>query len=194
MFVFLGWAFSQHGTIGFSGLTHLPKVVYYSGRIRPGFAGAGFIRMRMQSRKQKRSTNILSTAVRILTVLGIAIFVLAFSTSDYSRTAGSRPNTAVINWIRFRNQRVPNMAVTYRTPTPTAIRWYGFGCFRCYAERNNADKRTYFFTDQFTAWYQILVSDWFGTETIFSIPCRRPENRCILRLPATPIRRRRQSE
>ena len=80
MFVFLGWAFSQHGTIGLVTVNGtFQKLFIILGVLGLVLLGLALFEWRLQARKQKRSTNIISTVVRILTVICIAIFGFSFN-------------------------------------------------------------------------------------------------------------------
>ena len=121
MFVFLGWAFSQHGTIGLVTVNGtFQKLFIILGVFGLALLGLALLEWRLQLRKQKRSTNILSTTVRILTVLSIAIFAFAFfyvGIIPGPLEAGQTPQLLIESGSGANG--VPNMAVAYRTPAPT---------------------------------------------------------------------------
>ena len=122
MFVFLGWAFAQHGTIGLVMVNGtFKKLFIILGVIGLVLLGLAIVEWRLQARKQKRSTNILSTVVRILTVLGIAIFAFGFfwvGIIPGPLEAGQTPQLLIESGSGANG--VPNMAVTYSTPKSTS--------------------------------------------------------------------------
>ena len=147
MFVFLGWAFAQHGTIGLVTVNGtFKKLFIILGVFGLVLLGLAILEWRLQARKQKRSTNILSTAVRILTVLGLAIFAFGFfwvGIIPGPLEAGQTPQLLIESGSG--SNGVPNMAVTYRTSKPTSdtLIW-GSDASSCHTERNNAGASTYF--------------------------------------------------
>ena len=79
MFVFVGWAFAQHGTIGLYRVNGLFKLLFIVLTVFGiGLIGLALLERRLQSRQPKRRTLLLSTTVRTGTLAGIAIFVIAF--------------------------------------------------------------------------------------------------------------------
>jgi UDP-2,3-diacylglucosamine pyrophosphatase LpxH len=122
MFVFLGWAFSQHGTIGLVMVNGtFQKLFIILGVLGLVLLGLAVLEWRLQARKQKSTTNMLSTAVRILTVLCIVIFVFGFfyvGIIPGPLEAGQTPQLLIESGSGTNG--VPNMAVTYRTPTPSS--------------------------------------------------------------------------
>ena len=80
--------------------------------------GLGLWEWRLQSRKQQRSTHILSTVVRILTVLEIAIFAFGFfyvGIIPGPLEGGQTPQLLIESGSGTNG--VPNLAVIFRTPT-----------------------------------------------------------------------------
>lgn len=104
MFVFLGWAFSQHGTIGLFRVNGtFQKLFIILGVFGLVLLGLALLERRLQSRQQKRSTHILSTSVRGMTLVGIVIFVFAFFyIGIIPRSAQWRSSTPIISRRRFR--------------------------------------------------------------------------------------------
>ena len=83
--------------------------------------GLGLWEWWLQSRKQQRSTHILSTVVRILTVLEIAIFAFGFfyvGIIPGLLEGGQTPQLLIESGSGTNG--VPNLAVTFRTPTLTS--------------------------------------------------------------------------
>jgi acid phosphatase type 7 len=127
MFVFLAWAFSQHGTIGLFRVNGtFQKLFIIMGLFGLVLLGLAFLERRLQSRQQKRSTHILSTAVRGMTLLGIVIFVFAFfyvGIIPGPMRAGETPQLLIEDGSGING--VPNLAVTFRTDTLTSntVQW-----------------------------------------------------------------------
>jgi acid phosphatase type 7 len=127
MFVFLGWAFSQHGTMG---LFHVngffQKIFIFLGVFGVVLIGLAVFERRLRSRIQARSTNILSFFVRGMTLLGIIIFVYAFfyiGIIPGPLKAGEMPQLLMEDGSGFNG--VPNLAVTFRTQalTSNTVKW-----------------------------------------------------------------------
>ena len=127
MFVFLGWAFSQHGTLG---LFHVngtfQKLFIFLGVFGVALLGLALFEKRLQSRREAHSTHILSTIVRGLTFLGIVIFVFAFfyiGMIPGPMRAGEAPQLLIEDGSGING--VPNLAVTFRTQTLTSntVKW-----------------------------------------------------------------------
>ena len=127
MFVFLAWAFSQHGTIGFFRVNGtFQKLFIILGLFGLVLLGLAFLERRLQSRQQKRSTHILSTAVRGMTLLGIVIFIFAFfyvGMIPGPMRAGETPQLLIEDGSGIYG--VPNLAVTFRTQelTSNTLQW-----------------------------------------------------------------------
>ena len=127
LFVFLTWAFSQHGTIGLFRVNGtFQKLFIIMGLFGLVLLGLAFLERRLQSRQQKRSTHILSTAVRGMTLLGIVIFVFAFfyvGIIPGPMRAGETPQLLIEDGSGING--VPNLAVTFRTQelTSNTLQW-----------------------------------------------------------------------
>jgi UDP-2,3-diacylglucosamine pyrophosphatase LpxH len=127
MFVFLGWAFSQHGTLG---LFHVngtfQKLFIILGVFGIVLLGLAFFERHLQSRREARSTHLLSAIVHGLTFLGIVIFVFAFfyiGMIPGPMRAGETPQLLIEDGSGING--VPNLAVTFRTQTLTSntVKW-----------------------------------------------------------------------
>ena len=127
MFVFLGWAFSQHGTIGLFRVNGtLQKLFIILGLFGLVLLGLALLERRLPSRLQKRSTRILSISVRGMTLLGIIIFVFAFfyvGMIPGPMRGGETPQLLVEDGSGINS--VPNLAVTFRTQaiTSNTVKW-----------------------------------------------------------------------
>ena len=127
MFVFLGWAFSQHGTIGLFRVNGTFKQLFiFLAVFGLVLLGLALFERRMQARLQKRSTHILSFFVRGFTLLGIIIFVFAFfyvGMIPGPMRAGETPQLLIEDGSGING--VPNLAVTFRTQEPTSntVQW-----------------------------------------------------------------------
>jgi UDP-2,3-diacylglucosamine pyrophosphatase LpxH len=127
MFVFLGWAFSQHGTIGLfrvNGVFHLLFIILaVFGVVLLGLA---LLEKRLLSRIQPRSTHILSSIVRVMTLLGIIIYIFAFvyiGIIPNSLRAGELPQLLIEDGSGING--VPNLAITFNTQelTNNTVKW-----------------------------------------------------------------------
>ena len=122
MFVFLGWAFAQHGTIGLFRVNGtFQKLFILLGVFGLVLLGLALLEWRLKSRQPKRSTHILSTVVRILTVLEITIFAFAFfyvGMIPGPLEAGQTPQLLIEDGSGTNG--VPNLAITFRTSTLTS--------------------------------------------------------------------------
>jgi predicted phosphodiesterase len=127
MFVFLGWAFSQHGTIGLYRVNGLFKILFmFLAVFGIALIGLALFERRLQARLQKRSTNILSFFARCMTLAGIVIFVFAFTFIGMipgPMRAGEAPQLLMEDGSGING--VPNMAVVFNTPSPTGntLKW-----------------------------------------------------------------------
>ena len=127
MFVFLGWAFSQHGTIGLFRVNGMfQKLFIILGLFSLVLLGLAFFERRLQSRQQKRSTHILSTIVHGMTLLGIVIFIFAFfyvGIIPGPMRGGESPQLLMEDGSGIHG--VPNLAVTFRTQalTSNTVQW-----------------------------------------------------------------------
>ena len=127
MFVFLGWAFSQHGTIGLFRVNGLfQKLFIILGVFGLVLLGLALLERRLQSRLQKRSTNILSTIVRGMTLLGIVIFAFAFfyiGMIPGPLKGGGSPQLLIEDGSGING--VPNLAIVFNTQKPTSniVKW-----------------------------------------------------------------------
>jgi len=127
MFVFVGWAFSQHGTIGLFRVNGtFQKLFIILGLFGLVLLGLTFLERRLQSRQQKRSTHILSFSVRGMTLVGIVIFVFAFfyvGIIPGPMRAGEAPQLLIEDGSGIND--VPNLAVTFRTQSLTSntVQW-----------------------------------------------------------------------
>ena len=127
MFVFLGWAFSQHGTIG---LFHVNgtfrKMFIVLGAFGIVLLGLALFERRLLSRREPHPTKILSAIVRGMTLLGIIIFVFAFfyiGMIPGPMRAGEAPQLLIEDGSGING--VPNLAVTFRTQalTSNTVTW-----------------------------------------------------------------------
>ncbi len=126
MFVFLGWAFSQHGTIGLFRVNGtFQKLFIILGVFGLVLLGLALLERRLQSRQQKRSTHILSTSVRGMTLVGIVIFVFAFfyiGIIPGPLNGGQAPQLLVEDGSGVNG--IPNLAVVFNTSKPTSSTVY----------------------------------------------------------------------
>ena len=121
-FVFLGWAFSQHGTIGLFRVNGMfQKLFIILGVFGLVLLGLALLERRLQYRQQKRRTRILSIFVRSMTLLGIIIFVFAFAYIGMipgSLNGGQAPQLLVEDGSGVNG--VPNLAIVFNTPKQTS--------------------------------------------------------------------------
>jgi len=127
MFVFLGWAFSQHGTIGLFRVNGQFQFLFI---ILAAFGlvllGLALLEIRLKSRLQKRSTHILSFFVGGMTLVGIVIFIFAFfyvGIIPGPMRAGVAPQLLIEDGSGING--IPNLAVVFNTPSPTSntLKW-----------------------------------------------------------------------
>lgn len=79
MFGFLGWAFSQHGTIGLFRVNGSFRVLFILlGIFGVVLLGLALFEMRLVRRLNVKSTHFLSNTVRVMTVIGLIIPVFTF--------------------------------------------------------------------------------------------------------------------
>jgi hypothetical protein len=127
LFVFLGWAFSQHGTIGLFRVNGtFQKLFIILGVFGLVLAGLALLEKLLQSRQAKRSTNILSFFVRAGTLLGIIIFVFAFfyiGMIPGPLKSGQTPQLLIEDGAGVNG--VPNLAVVFNTgkATSNTVKW-----------------------------------------------------------------------
>ena len=127
IFVFLGWAFSQHGTIGLfrvNGQFHLLFIIMVVFGLV--LLGLTLFERRLLLRMQKRSTHILSFCVRGMTLVGIIIFVFAFvfiGIIPGPMKAGESPQLLIEDGSGING--VPNLAVVFNTSSLTSntVKW-----------------------------------------------------------------------
>jgi len=127
VFVFLGWAFSQHGTIGLfrvNGTFHLLFIILAAfGVILPSLA---LFERRLHSGTKAQSTRLLSLTVRVMSLAGIIIFVFAFIYIDIipgSIETNEPPQLLMEDGSGING--VPNLAITFRTQSLTSntVKW-----------------------------------------------------------------------
>ena len=127
MFVFLGWAFSQHGTIGLFRVNGVFKILFIIlGLFGLVLLGLALFERHLQARPQKRSAHILSFFVRGMTLLEIVIFAFAFfyiGMIPGAMRAGETPQLLIEDGSGIHG--VPNLAVTFRTQqmTSNTVQW-----------------------------------------------------------------------
>lgn len=121
MFGFLGWAFSQHGTIGLFRVNGSFRLLFILlGGLGILLLGLALLERRLSSRQPSRHTFILSFTVRILTVIGIVIPLFAFI---YVRaipgplTASQAPQLLIEDGSGLNG--VPNFAIVFDTARAT---------------------------------------------------------------------------
>ena len=121
-FVFLGWAFSQHGTIGLFRVNGIfQKLFIILGVFGLALLGLALLERLLQYRQQKRSTRILSISVRNLTLVGIIIFVFAFfyiGMIPGPLNGSQAPQLLVEDGSGING--VPNLAIVFNTSKPTS--------------------------------------------------------------------------
>jgi len=173
IFFFLGWAFAQHGTIGLYHVNGTYRMLFIIlGVLALVLLGLGLLEWRLQSRKQKHSTHVLSTAVRILTVLEIAIFAFGFfyvGIIPGPLEAGQTPQLLIESGSGANG--VPNLAVVFRTPQPTSnsFIWGSDASAATVKEAKPSREHIFSLTDlqpDTRYWYQINL----GTKQYFNAP------------------------
>ena len=127
MFVFLGWSFAQHGTIGLYRVNGLFKLLFIILAVfGVGLIGLALLEKRLQSRQPNRRTLLLSTALRAGTLAGIVIFVFAFfyiGMIPGPLRAGETPQLLMEDGSGING--VPNLAITFDTVnlTSNTVTW-----------------------------------------------------------------------
>ncbi|MCX6003251.1 MAG: metallophosphoesterase [Chloroflexi bacterium] len=127
LFGFLAWAFSQHGTIGLfrvNGTFHLAFIVLALFSIV--LLILAILERRLLLKRRAGGIRFLSCVVRIMTLLGIVIPLLAFvyvGVVPGSLTAAESPQLLVADGTGTND--VPNMAVTFNTAklTINTVKW-----------------------------------------------------------------------
>lgn len=127
MFVFLGWAFSQHGTIGLFRVNGLfQKLFIFLAVFGVILFGLALLEWYLQKRQKERSTLILSFFVRSMTIAGIIIFIFAFMFIGIipgPMKAGEAPQLLMADGSGING--VPDLAVVFNTPalTSNTVNW-----------------------------------------------------------------------
>ena len=127
MFVFLGWAFSQHGTIGLFRVNGtFQKLFIILGVFGLVLAALTLLEKHLHSSQAKHSTNILSFFVRAGTLLGIVIFVFAFfyvGMIPGPLKGGQSPQLLIEDGSGVNG--VPNLAIVFNTEKATSntVKW-----------------------------------------------------------------------
>ena len=127
MFVFVGWAFAQHGTIGLYRVNGLFKLLFIVLAIfGVGLIGLALLERRLQSRQPNRRTLLLSISLRAGTLAGIVVFIVAFfyiGMIPGPLKAGESPQLLMEDGSGING--VPNLAITYNTlkPTSDTVKW-----------------------------------------------------------------------
>ena len=154
MFVFLGWAFSQHGTIGLFRVNGtFQKLFIILGLFGLVLLGLAFFERRLQSRQQKRSTHILSISVRGMTLAGNRYLCLCLFLRRYDSradAAGETPQLLIEDGSGING--VPNLAVTFRTQelTSNTVQW-GQDNSSFTLNEAKPSQEAHFFSQQLTA-------------------------------------------
>ena len=127
MFVFIAWAFSQHGTVGLYRVNGLFKLLFIILAVfGVGLISLALLEIRLQSRQPKRRALLLSIAVRAGTLAGITIFVIAFfyiGMIPGPLRAGQSPQLLLEDGSGING--VPNIAISFHTPklTSNTVKW-----------------------------------------------------------------------
>ena len=162
IFAFLGWAFSQHGTIGLFRVNGLFKVLFiFLVVFGVALLGLALLERRLLSRQQKRSTRFLSITARGMTLLGIIIVVFAFfyvGMIPGPLRAGESPQLLIEDGSGING--VPNMAITFSTQqlTSNTVKW-GIESTSCTLNDEKPSKQHVFLLNNLQPdtkyWYQI---------------------------------------
>jgi UDP-2,3-diacylglucosamine pyrophosphatase LpxH len=172
-FVFLGWAFSQHGTIGLFRVNGMfQKLFIILGVFGLVLLGLALLERRLLSRQQKRSTRILSISVRSMTLAGIIIFVFAFfyiGMIPGPLNGGQAPQLLVEDGSGING--VPNLAIVFNTSKPTSSTVYwGLGNSSSALSDAKPSKQHVFTLNNLQPdteyWYQVDA----GQKTYFTTP------------------------
>ena len=172
-FVFLGWAFSQHGTIGLFRVNGIfQKLFIILGVFGLALLGLALLERLLQYRQQKRSTRILSISVRSLTLVGIIIFVFAFfyiGLIPGPLNGGQAPQLLVEDGSGING--VPNLAIVFNTSKPTSSTVYwGLGNSGSTLSDAKPSKQHVFALNNLQPdtkyWYQVDA----GQKTYFTTP------------------------
>lgn len=162
IFGFLGWAFSQHGTIGLFRVNGFYRMVF------SGVALFGFILLILalfeywlHVKRPARGTKILSFFVRIFTLAGIIIPVIA---STYIGIIPGPYNAAESPQLLLADGHgqngIPDIAIAFDTTQPTSsiVKW-GTGNFSSVLnEEKPVKQHTFMLTDlqpDTVYWYQL---------------------------------------
>ena len=146
----------------FFGSTALSKILFIIlGLFGLVLLGLAFLERRLQSRQQKRSTHILSTAVRGMTLLGIVIFIFAFfyvGMIPGPMRAGETPQLLIEDGSGIHG--VPNLAVTFRTQelTSNTVQWGQDNASFTLSETKPSREHIFSLTNlqpDTTYWYQV---------------------------------------
>lgn len=117
IFGFLGWAFSQHGTIGLFRVNGSFRFLFsFLGIFGIVLLGLALLERLLGNRKIARRTRILSGTLRVMTVLGIIVPVFAFIYTEAihgALTACETPQLLIEDGTG--QNGVPNLAVSFNT-------------------------------------------------------------------------------
>ncbi|MDD5287829.1 MAG: metallophosphoesterase family protein [Dehalococcoidales bacterium] len=173
IFGFLGWAFSQHGTIGLYRVNGFYRMVFTGvGAFGIALLGLAVFERWLHVKRPARSTNILTFFVRVFTLAGIIIPLVAFAYVGVNPgpfVAGESPQLLITEGNSLNG--VPDIAIVFNTEEPTSniVYWGTDSSSKVLSDEKSVKQHVFMLSDlqpDTAYWYQ--VND--GAKYYFTTP------------------------
>ena len=171
VFVFLAWAFSLHGTIGLFRVNGILRLAFIALAL---FTIVLLILCILErwwlSKKQTGWVRVLSWLVRIMTVLGIIIPILAFVYIGIRGSFAASESPQLLMMDGIGSNDVPDMAVVFNTvnSTTNSVKWGSGDTSATFSEEKPLKQHVFMLRDlqpDTEYWYQVNDSQTYRFKT-----------------------------